>query len=109
MNLADLVKYLRSEACLQKLYQEKNLDDESEAIFAYAKGELSIQSEVCFFPIEDVDDDLVFEIEGTKYYHLFEIGHGVEIYSYFEDEFEKGNYSELGKAKRLLQYLVNDA
>lgn len=72
-------------------------------------GEVSIESDIYFFPIEDTEDDVVIEREGVIYRQIFPLEFGVEIYSYFEDEFEKRNYSELDKAKRLLHYIINDA
>jgi hypothetical protein len=109
MVLEELVTYLKSNKNLQKLYQERNLDTESEAICAYITGDLSLNSDIYFFSIEDTDDEREFEKDGVKYYQLFSLEYGVEIYSYFEDEFKKGNYTDLDKAKRLLDYLLNDA
>lgn len=108
MKLPELVEYLKSEAHLQRLYQEKNFDTESEGILVYMKGELSVSSDIYFFSIEDSDDEIVIEKEGIKYYQLFPLELGVELYSYFEVEFAEKNYSEIDKAKRLLKYVVND-
>ena len=109
MKLSELVKYLDNESSLEKLYQERNLDNKSESILAYMKDELSIGSHIYFFPVEDTDDELKIEREGICYYQLFPLELGVEFYSYFIDEFETGKYSESDKAERLLKYVINDA
>ncbi|MDB5262755.1 MAG: hypothetical protein JWQ14_2036 [Adhaeribacter sp.] len=109
MKLAELVKYLKSESHLLKLYQERNLNTESEAMLAYMKGDINVNSDIAFFSIEDTDDERKFKEEGVEFFQLFPLEHGVEIYSYFDDEFKRRNYSDLEKAKRLLDYIIYDA
>ncbi|MBC3538585.1 hypothetical protein ACFSC6_06450 [Rufibacter sediminis] len=109
MTLVELIKYLESETQLQKLYQEINLDTESEAVLAYMKDSLNLNSDIEFFSIECTDDEIEFEKDGIKYYQLFPLEYGVEIYSYFDDEFRRKKYSDIDKAKRVLDYIVNDA
>ena len=109
MKLIDLIKYLKSDEDLFKVYHDYNLNDESEAILVYAENTINIDSDLIFFEFEETEDDLKYEKNGRIYFQLFHLKLGVEIYSYFNDVFEKENYSESQKANRILEYVLNDA
>jgi hypothetical protein len=109
MTLVDVIKYLNSDEALEGLYDEYNLDSESETIEIYMKGALDIDSELFFFDTVDVGDGRKIDKDGVTYFSLFSPDLGVEFYSYFDDLFKAEKYTERQKAQRLLEYIINDA
>lgn len=108
MKLEQLIKYLVNPEQLEILYQEKELNTESEALLIYMNGALDLKSEISVFEIEETEDDLVFEKGGEKYFQLFPMDYAIEL---IESDLElKGKgYSDLEIAKRLLDYRLKDA
>lgn len=108
MKLVDLIRYLINPEQLEDLYQEQELSIESEALLIYMKGALDLESEITIFEIEETEDDLIFEMDGTKYFQLFPIDYAVELVESDLDLKNKG-FSDLEIAKRLLEYRLKDA
>jgi hypothetical protein len=108
MKLEDLIKYLVNPEQLEALYQEEEINTESEALLIYMNGALDLESEISVFEIEETEDDLVFEKDCEKYFQLFPIDYAIEL---IESDLElKGKgYSDLEIAKRLLNYRLKDA
>ena len=108
MKLIDLIKYLVNSDKLQELYTDKNLNSASEALLIYMQGELSLDSEIVFFEIEETGDDLVYEKNGIQYIQFFPIDYATEL---IESDLDlKGKqYSDIEIAKRLLEYRIKDA
>ncbi len=109
MKLIELVKYLESDEELLNFYNANKFSAETEAILVYMTNSLEIESDIFFFTIEETEDNLRFEKEGRKYLQLFPLDFGVQYYSYFEEVFLTEKYTDIQKAKRLLEYVINDA
>jgi hypothetical protein len=108
MKLINLVEYLVDPEKLEELYRKENLNIESEALLIYMHGDLSIDSEIIFFEIEETEDDLVYEKDGSKYIQFFPVNYAVELIE--TDLGLKGKgYSDLEIANRLLEYRIKDA
>ena len=105
----DLIPYLQNEQTLNELYGEQNININSECVQAYMQDSLSLESEIRFFDIELTNDDLEIQLDGKKYIQLFPIELGIEFYTYFAQEFKDRQYTETEKAKRFLDYRLNDA
>lgn len=71
MKLVELIKMLTSSEQLGKLYQVQGVDAESDALLIYLQGNLSLESEIAIFGMEETEDDLYFEKEGIQYVQLF--------------------------------------
>lgn len=108
MKLEDLIKYLLNPEQLEVLYQEEEINTESEALLIYMNGALDLESEISVFEIEETEDDLVFERNGEKYFQLFPIDYAIELIESDLELKDKG-YSDLEIAKRLLDYRLKDA
>lgn len=108
MKLEDLIKYLLNPEQLEVLYQEEEINTESEALLIYMNGALDLKSEISVFEIEETEDDLVFERNGEKYFQLFPIDYAIELIESDLELKDKG-YSDLEIAKRLLDYRLKDA
>ncbi len=108
MNLENLVKFLLTPEQLGELFNEMNVDLESEALLIYMKDFLSLKSEIAIFPIEETEDDIQFKKDDIDYYQLFPVETAIELIEADLDLKDKG-YSDLDIAKRLLDYRFNDA
>ena len=108
MKLVDIIEYLRHPSKVGQLNDTLNLSTNSEAILIYMKDSLDLDSELRFFEVETTEDELVYKENGVAYHQLFPIDHAVEILdSYFSDNEKK--LDNVGLAKRLLEYRINDA
>lgn len=108
MKLLDIIEYLRHPDNVGQLYDTINLSPDSEAILIYMKDSLDLNSELKFFEIEKTEDDLVFKEDDVTYHQFFPVDYAVEILdSYFSDNEKK--LDNIGLAKRLLEYRINDA
>jgi hypothetical protein len=108
MKLEELIHYLIDTKQVKNLYQERDLNTESEALLIYLKGALDLKSEISFFVIEETNDNLVFEKDGEKYFQLFPIEYAIDLIEY-DLELKNKGYSHLEIAKRLLDYRLKDA
>jgi hypothetical protein len=108
MNLTNLVKHLLNPKQLEQLYQEQNLNQDSEALLIYMNGELELDSEITIFEMEETDDDLIFEKNGLRYIQFFPVDHAIDLIQ-FDLNLKDRGYSDTEIAKRLLQYRLTDA
>jgi len=104
----DFIDYLINPEKLNNLYEELNVDVESEALIVCLKDSLDINSEVSIFGIEETEGDLVFEKEGQKYIELFPVDYAIDLVD-SDLELKGKGYSNEHIAKRLLDYRLNDA
>jgi hypothetical protein len=109
MRLIELIPFLKNKKTLLKLNEVQKLNQNSECVQAYMKDVIDINSEIIFLDIESTEDDLKIELNGNKYIQLFSLNYGVEIYSYFDKEFQEKGYTSEQKAKRLIKYRLTDA
>ncbi|MEJ5148440.1 hypothetical protein [Sphingobacterium sp. MYb388] len=108
MKLVELIKYLINPGQLDELFIHLGLNLEAEVYLIYLESRLNLESEVCIFPIEETDDDLIFEKDGKRYIQLFSIDHAVDLIEYDLDLNNK-NYSDIEIARQLLDYRQKDA
>jgi hypothetical protein len=108
MRYAVLIQYLTNPDLLGSLYENLGINSESEALQIYMKNELSLNSEIFIFEIEETKGELIFERDGVKYFELFPVDHAVNLIEFDLQLKEKG-YSDLQIAERLLEYRLNDA
>jgi hypothetical protein len=108
MKLLKLISYLINNEKLKVLYQEQELNTESDALIIYMKNALDLESEISIFEIEETEDELVFEKDGYVYHQLFSIDYSIELIESDLNMKNKG-YSDLEIAQRLLEYRLNDA
>ena len=108
MNLVTLISKIMDPVKLDQFYIQQALDVESEALIIYMKESLSIDSEIYIFPIEETEDDLVFEKDGIKYIQLFPVEYALELIESdlgLKDEL----FTDQEIAGRLLMYRLKDA
>lgn len=108
MNLGNLVKFLLTPEQLGELFNEMNVDLESETLLIYMKDSLSLESEVAIFSIEETEDYIQFKKDNVNYYQLFPVETAIELIETDLNLKNKG-YSDLDIARRLLDYRFNDA
>ncbi|GAA5030069.1 hypothetical protein GCM10011506_18880 [Marivirga lumbricoides] len=108
MKLVELVRYLNETEKLHKLYQDLDLNNQSEALLIHLKDTLDLESEISIFTIEETEDDIVFVKGGVKYIQLFPLDYAIELIESDLDMKNKG-YSDLKVAQRLLEYRKKDA
>lgn len=108
MKLLDIIDYLRHRHNVGQLFEKLNLSTKSEAILIYMKDSLDLNSELVFFEIEETQDDLIFKKDNVTYHQLFSVDHVVDILSSYFSDREK-RLDNIGLAKRLLEYRINDA
>ncbi|MBK7884941.1 MAG: hypothetical protein IPJ81_15030 [Chitinophagaceae bacterium] len=108
MKLIDLIEYLIEPGKMENLYQQRKLNTESEALLIYMQNELSLESNIAFFKIEETEDDLKFVKNGLQYVQLFPIDYAIELIESDLDLKNKG-YTNLEIAKRLLEYRLKDS
>lgn len=108
MKLDELIEYLLDPEKLEGFYEEESVNNESEALLIYMEGALSLDAEIVFFGIEETEDDLVFEINGKKYFQLFPVDYAIEL---IESDLKLKNkgYTNTEIAQRLLDYRLRDA
>jgi hypothetical protein len=107
MKLINLVEYLVDPEKLENLYTNENLNTGSEALLIYMQGELTLESEIKFFAIEETEDDLVYEKDGMQYEQLFPIDYAIGLIE-SDLKLKRKGYSNLEIAKRLLEYRIKD-
>lgn len=108
MKLIDLIEYLKNSFLLEKLYESQKFNSESEAIIVYMKDSISLNSEICFFEIEETEDEMLFEKNGIKYFQFFPIDYAVSLIE-SDLNLKNNGYSNSEIAERLLSYRIKDA
>lgn len=108
MKLITLISKITDSVGLDQFYVEQKLDVESEALIIYMKESLDLDSDVYVFPIEETEDDLVFEKDGVKYIQFFPIEYTLDL---IESDLglKTGAYTDKEIAERLLEYRLRDA
>ncbi len=108
MQYIDLIKYLIHTKESKGLFNAAKVNTESEALLIYMKDNLSLESEVFIFEIEETEDELYFEKDGVKYFQLLPVDFAIELIELDLNLKDKG-CSDVEIAKRLLAYRLNDA
>lgn len=83
-----------------------DLNNESEFLLIYMKYSLTIDSDVFIFPIEETEDDILFEKKGVKYVQLFAVYHALEL---IEPDLKGKRGTDSKIAESLLEYRLKDA
>jgi hypothetical protein len=108
MNLIILIGFIVVPAKLEKFYVEQELDMDSEALIIYMKESLSMESEIYIYPIEETDDDLVYEKNGIKFIQFFPLDYALELIN-SDLQLKKMGLTDQAIAERLLEYRLMDA
>jgi hypothetical protein len=106
MKLLELMPYLVHPEKLNELFTKEGLNGDSDALLIYMKGSLDLESQLVIFELEKIEGDLIFEKDGVRYIHFFSIDDAVE---FIESDVQNKNNSDFTKAKRLIEYRINDA
>ncbi len=108
MKLTQLIPYLLDENNLERIYDDFNLNKDSEEVIIFMRDQLDIDSEITFFDYEETDGEIEFEKDRVRYIYLFSIDYASELI--LEDLNLKGKrYTDLAIAQRLLEYRIKDA
>lgn len=108
MKLTQLIPYLLDENNLERIYDDFNLNKDSEEVIIFMRDQLDIDSEITFFDYEETDGEMEVEKDGVGYIYLFSIDYASELL--LEDLNLKGKgYTDLEIAQRLLEYRIKDA
>lgn len=107
MKLEALVQNLENSNKLGELYDLLKLNKESEALLIYMEDELSFESDIHIFEIEETDDDLIYENNGLKFIQLFPLEMTQEMVEEYVNTYKGISYYEI--AQRLIDYRINDA
>jgi len=105
MTLVDLIEYLIKPKKFKKL---KLQQDEIESLIIYLKDALSVDSDVEIFDVEETEDNITYEKNGTRYIQLFPVEMAIDLIKSDLELLGKG-YSDLQIANRLLEYRIKDA
>ncbi|SDL83901.1 hypothetical protein [Pedobacter antarcticus] len=108
MNLITLIGFIVVPVKLEEFYIEHELDMDSEALIIYMKESLSMESEIYIYPIEETDDDLVYEKNGIKFIQFFPLDYALELINSDLQLMNKG-LTDRAIAERLLEYRLKDA
>ncbi|MGF6214459.1 hypothetical protein [Comamonas sp. 4034] len=106
LNLAELISFFRRSGKFEDFCKINNLNSESEVIEIYAIDPRDINSDLGFFPIENTEGQVVININGLKYYNLFDFFYFLDVINDVKGD-EK--ISDIELAKRLLKYSEDDA
>ena len=105
MTLVDLIEYLVDPEKLESLDLQRQ---ETDCQIIYLKDNLSINSEVRIFGVEETEDNITHESEGDRYIQLFPVEMAIDVIESDLQLTGKG-YSNKKIAKRLLEYRIKDA
>ncbi len=109
MSLTQFIDVLSSPSHLHQLLLDSGLGPEAtEAALIYMEENLSLDSEIRLFGIEDTEDEMVYFEDGVKYIQLFPVDYAIDLIKSDLDLEGKG-YSNMKIATRLLEYRLRDA
>ncbi len=108
MKLIETIGYLKTIGNTEKLIASEGLSIELGLIDVYLKDKLDIESEVRFFDVDTIPNNLEIDIEGIHYVNLFPLVMMQEIIQDYSNlTTPKPSNTEI--AKRLLEYRIKDA
>lgn len=108
MKLIEVIDYLKTIENTEKLIAIEGPSIELGLIDVYLKDKLDIESEVRFFDVDSIPNNLEIDIDGIHYVNLFPLVMIQEmIQDYLNLTTPKPSNSEI--AKRLLEYRIKDA
>lgn len=71
MKLVDLIKIIKDYNDLEEITCNLFLNSETEVNLVYMERQIDFDSEICFFTLEETDDNLFFKKENILYVQLF--------------------------------------
>ena len=107
MKLLELIRNLKSIKQANELIAKELPGVEYDLIDLYAINSLNVDSDIRFFNVEEIPNDLVIKVDGINYVNLFPLNliqEMVEEYSNLREIF-----SDEEIAKRILEYRLKDA
>lgn len=108
MNLLEVIEHLKSIEKAEELIAVEIPTVEFGLVDVYLKEKLDINSEVKFFDVDAIPNNLDIEINGVKYVNLFPLPMVQEmVEEYVASNDAKLTNSEI--AQRLLDYRIKDA
>lgn len=108
MKLTELIGILFNPEKLENLISVLGLDTQSETLLVYMKEDLYMTADIRIFEVEETEDELLFEKDGSKYIQLFPIEH-IQNLIEFDLNMKNKGFSETQIAERLLEYRKHDA
>lgn len=108
MKLIEMVEHLKSVEKAESLIATEIPDVDFGYVDIYLKDELNINSEVVFFDVDTIPNNLEIDVDGIHYINLFPLPMAQEmIQEYWNSSNQKLKNTEL--AQRILQYRITDA
>ena len=107
MKLPALIEILMSNDYGSMRSQLEKTYAASEALIIYMESCLDLDSDVFVFPVEETEDDLLFEKDGLRYHQLFSIDYTLDLIGSDLSKIMRLSSQEI--AIRLLQFRLNDA
>ena len=108
MNIIELIPHLKSLDKAEVLSNNILPNIEFDLVELYMKDNLKLDSDVVFFDAESIPNELLIEIDGTKYENLFPLYMAQEIVEEYVNVY-KNEISDLEIAEKLLEYRQKDA
>lgn len=108
MNIIELIPHLKSLDKAEVLSNSILPNIEFDLVELYMKDNLKLDSDVVFFNAESIPNELLIEIDGTKYENLFPLYMAQEMVEEYVNIY-KNELSDLEIANKLLEYRQKDA
>lgn len=108
MNIIELIPHLKNLDKAEALSNNILPNIEFDLVELYMKDNLKLDSDVMFFDAESIPNELLIEIDGTKYENLFPLYMAQEMVEEYVNVY-KNEISDLEIAEKLLEYRQKDA
>lgn len=106
MKFYEIIEYLKTIDATEKIIASQLGDLEIGLIDVYLIDKLDFNSEVKFFDVATIPNDLNITINGVHYVNLLPLQVLQEM---IEDYFEQTSLSNMAIAKKILEYRIKDA
>lgn len=106
MKLIELIAFFRQGGSFSDFCRAQTLNEDSEVIEIYARGPVSLESQLGFFPIEETEGRVEFRSDGIPYHNLFDFFYFLEV---MEDVKGNDESTDSALAQKLFTYAIKDA
>lgn len=107
MNITELVGHLKNVTQANELISVELPGVDYDLVELYMKEKVDLDSEIIFLDAETIPNDLIIELNGTKYENLFPFYLIQEMVEEYAADYP--NLSSLEVAERIINYRINDA